>query len=79
MNKKTEYKTRDLAEASALISKGQEIKRIEREGSICYFILSDGETCKKLSNKFFFGNLQVNAREFHESMNRLKNRIFSKE
>ncbi len=76
MNKITEYKTRDLAEASALITKGQEIKRIEREGVICYFIFNDGETCKELSNKFFFGKLQVNAREFYESMNRLKNRIF---
>lgn len=77
MNTKTEYKTRDLAEASAFIANGQEFKRLEREGSICYFIFDDIETCKEISTKYFFGDLQVNAREFHEGMNRLKNRIFS--
>ncbi|MFH1863953.1 MAG: hypothetical protein ABIJ85_03545 [bacterium] len=77
MNKVTEYKTRDLAEASAFITKGQEITRIEREGAICYFVFNNSELCKELSNKFFFGNFQVNARELYESMNRLKNRIFS--
>lgn len=77
MNNFTEYKTKDLAEASALVTKGQEIINIERNGGICHFVFSDNETCKELSNKFFFGDLQVNARGYYEAMNRLKNRIFN--
>jgi len=71
-----EYKTKDLAEAAALIATGQQLQRIVREGSICFFIFTDKIYCEKVSNEFFFGNLQVNARDYHESMNRLKNRIF---
>lgn len=71
-----EYKTKDLAEASALITTGNNLKRIEREDRICFFIFEGGENCQKISNKYFFGELMVNARSFYEAMVRLKNRIF---
>lgn len=73
-----EYRTRDLAEATALIVAGIELQRIDREGSICYFIFSSTEKCTSLSNKFFFGELLVNARTYHETMNLLKNKIFER-
>ena len=74
---KNEYKTKDLAEAAALIVNGEQISRIEREGRLCWFIFEDKDKCENLSNKFFFGGLLVNAREYYEAMTRLKNRIFS--
>ena len=76
MNKKQEYKTKDLAEAAALMTAGQQPQRIEREGSICFFIFADKVKCEQLSNEFLFGNLLVNARSYYENMNRLKNKIF---
>ena len=72
------YKTKDLAETAALIVKKQPLINIEREKSICWFIFNDIETCQRISNTFFFGDLQVNAREYHDAITRLKNRIFSK-
>ena len=72
------YKTKDLAEASALILQKQQLIRIDREGSICWFVFDDYNTCVDKSNQFFFGELLVNAREFHEAMARLKNRIFAR-
>lgn len=74
--KNQEYKTKDLAEASALITNKEVLLRINRVGSVCYFVFENKEKCSKVSNDFFFGNLQVNAREFYESTIRLKNRIF---
>jgi hypothetical protein len=71
-----EYKTKDLAEASALITTGNNLLRIEREDRICFFIFQDRVNCEKVSNRYFFGNLSVNARTFYEAMVRLKNRIF---
>lgn len=71
-----EYKTKDLAEASALIASGKLLKRIDRDGRICFFIFDDKSGCEKVSNEFFFGKLLVNARDYYENMNRLKNRIF---
>lgn len=71
------YKTKDLAESAALIVQGLQLERIDREGSICWFIFNDRQKCEEISNKFFFGNLLVEARKYYEAMNRLKNRIFS--
>lgn len=71
------YKTKDLAESAALIIKNIKLIRIDREGRICWFVFDNKEECEKLSNKFFFGELQVNAREYYEALGRLKNRIFS--
>ncbi|VVA44322.1 conserved hypothetical protein [Candidatus Roizmanbacteria bacterium] len=71
------YKTKDLAEAGALILKEQGLERIEREGKVCWFIFTNKIECQKLSNQFFFGNLQANLREYHEILSRLKSRIFS--
>ena len=71
------YKTKDLAEAGALIIKKQQMIKIEREGRTCWFIFDNKKECESLSNQFFFGEFLVNARDYHEALNRLKNRIFS--
>ncbi len=71
------YKTKDLAEAAALITEGQQLDHIVREGRICWFIFNNKNQCESISYNFFFGGLLVNAREFYEMVNRLKNRIFS--
>jgi len=72
------YKTKDLAEAGVLIIKKQHLIKIEREGVICWFIFSDKLKCEQLSNLFFFGELLVNAKDYHQALSVLKNRIFSK-
>lgn len=71
-----EYKTKDLAEATALITTGNSLVGIERKEKICFFVFENKERCIEISNKYFFGDLTVNARNFHEAMVRLKNRIF---
>jgi len=71
------YKTKDLGEAAALIVRKQRLIDIEREGKTCWFVFENSQNCKELSNKFFFGELLVNARDYHESLSMLKNRIFS--
>jgi len=73
----TEYSTKDLGEASALLVGKQLFIRIDRSGSTCWFVFDNKEECKKLSDQFFFGELLVNAREYYEALGRLKNRIFS--
>ena len=73
------YKTKDLAEASLLIVKKQKMITIERDASVCWFIFTNKEDCEKLANEYYYGDLQVNPREFHEAMSRLKGRIFAQE
>lgn len=73
------YRTKDLAEASMLIVKNQTLISMEREGRICWFIFANKEECEKLSHKYYYGEVLVNALDFHEAMSRLKGRIFSQE
>lgn len=72
------YKTKDLAEAAALVVKKTPLLDIERDQSTCWFVFENKKECERLSNLFFFGELLVNAREYYEVMARLKNRIFSR-
>jgi len=71
------YKTRDLAEATALAVSKIPIIGIEKKGVYCWFVFADPSECIKISNMFFYGELLVNAREYWETTKRLKNRIFA--
>lgn len=71
------YRTKDLAEAAVLLIMKKALIGIEREGNICFFIFENKSRCEEISRQFFFDTLLVNAREYHEAITRLKNRIFS--
>ena len=73
------YKTKDLGEAAALICKTSELLGLQKDGKVVWFIFSNPASCKAISNKYFFGELLVNARDYNESLKLLKNRIFAKE
>lgn len=74
-----EYITKDLSEASVLITKQQKLQRIEREGKVCWFIFNDRKTCEELANHFWFDECLVNAKSYYEALQTLKNRIFAYE
>lgn len=71
------YSTKDLAECAALLILKQNLIRLERQGKTCWFVFQNKDICEKLSSQFFFGELLVNAREYHETLVKLKNRIFA--
>lgn len=71
------YKTKDLAEGAMLLVMKRNLLEIEREGNICFFVFENKKRCEELSQQFFFDTLLVNARDYYDAMNRLKNRIFS--
>lgn len=77
INISNEYLTRDLAEASLLLTKKQKLLRLDRQGKVCWFVFADEEKCKQLSNQFFFGVCLVNAKSYFDAIQTLKNRIFS--
>ena len=71
------YQTKDLSEAAALLTLGQKIIRIDREGGICWFVFSEKFKCQEISNSFWFDDCLVDAKSYYDSITRLKNRIFS--
>lgn len=72
------YRTRDIGEAAALLLQKQNMLSVERQGNVCWFIFKNKKTCEEISSKFFFGVLKVSARDYKETLDRLKNRIFAK-
>ena len=74
----SEYKTKDLAEASFLLTKKVKLFRIEREGTICWFVFNDKALCDKLISEFWFDNAAVPAKLFYDAVQTLKNRIFAR-
>ena len=71
------YKTKDLSESAALLLSKQHLLEIKREGKICWFIFENKQECAQISDKFFFGDLLVNAREYYQALATLKKRIFA--
>ncbi len=71
------YRTKDLSEASALLTLRQKLIDIQREGKVCWFIFENKRSCEKIANGFWFGVCMVNAKTYYQAMVTLKNRIFS--
>lgn len=73
----TEFRTKDLYEASVLHSTGQKLLRLEGQGSQYFFVFSDKDSCQKLSNSYWLGEVEVNAKSLTNSIRELKDRIFA--
>jgi hypothetical protein len=74
-DRENEYKTKDLPEVAALIIKKQGLIKIQRDGSVCWFVFQHNKKCEEISTAYYFGNLLVNAREFYETMKMLKGKV----
>jgi hypothetical protein len=77
MTDKNNYLTKDIGEATALIATGQNMIKIEKTAGICWFTFENEEKCKNLSDQYWFGQLSIEARNYKDILDRLKNRIFS--
>jgi hypothetical protein len=75
MDMKT-YKTKDLWEAAALLTSNCKLSSVLRSEKICYFCFENGILSKKLADKYYFGNLNVDAYKYQEAVAKLKREIF---
>lgn len=64
------YKTKDLGEAAALVTKGLSFLA-EFNGHVCWFVFADTDKAKDLSEEYYFNGLLVDARQFKETTQRL--------
>jgi hypothetical protein len=73
------FKTKDLAEGALLLAKGQHLNELKWDRDVCWFVFENADTCREISNQFWFGKCPVDAKTFSDSINKLKNRIFSRQ
>ena len=72
-----EYRTKDLAEAAALVTGGCRLIQVERVGGGIAWFIFDGESgCRKLADEFYFGGLVGSLKLFSENLRTLKGRLF---
>ena len=71
-----EYSTKDLGEASAILAKRIKLLRIERKSGICWFYF-DKKFATPVADRYWAGELLIDAKRYNEAERNLKTRIFS--
>lgn len=71
-----EYFTKDLGEAAAIVAKGVKLSRLEKDSSFCWFVF-DKKSSEEISNKYWSGELQLDAKKYSDSLRSLKDRLFA--
>lgn len=69
-----DYETRDLGEAAALAVVCDQFPRLRLDGTTCWFLFSVG--AGKVGEKYWSGQLEVNAKKLTTAMRELKDRLF---
>ncbi len=69
------YKTKDIGLASALMTVGEKLIEVSREGRICWFVFEGLDDCLKIDKEYWFGNLLVNAKIYKQNLDQLKGLI----
>lgn len=75
--KMNEFSVKDLGEAAVLLMAGMTLLNFENIDGICWFTFSEGDKCQSISNDYWFSEYLVDAKTYRETMNHLKNKIFS--
>ena len=70
------YRTKDLYEASAIYSSEKKLLRLEKEERFYWFIF-EGSECVKLADKYWTGEMNINAKAYADAIRSLKDRIFA--
>ena len=78
MDKRSEFLTKDLQEAGALLACNAKILRLEKESNYYLFVFDNKTLCEQLSNAFWAGELQVDAKTFSLALKTLKDRLFAR-
>jgi len=74
----TEYRTKDLGEAAALMSSSIRLLRLEKAGNIFWFIFDEKIKSERLSDEYWSGDLEVKAKSYDNALRTLKDRLFAR-
>jgi hypothetical protein len=74
-----DYTTKDLGEAAALMADNQPIRAIHWKDAVAHFVFSDRPTCEALSQRYYLGQLPLDARTLFDTMRGLKRRLYQHE
>lgn len=73
----TEFRTKDLYEASVIYALGKKLLRLEDGSNQYWFVFADNEGSKRISDSYWAGDIEVNAKALVHSIKDLKDRVFA--
>lgn len=76
-NKQKEFHTRDLSEAAAVLASNIKLLRLE-EGQGFYFFVFEDKNTQTLCDRFWAGELTVDAKKYSDALRTLKDRLFAR-
>lgn len=71
------YRIKDLYEAAVLHASQIPLLRLEFDQKQAWFIFQDSKECQETSSRYWAETLQVNAKNYADSIKSLKERIFA--
>jgi len=72
------YKTKDIYEASALLAYNLKLVRLEPEHNFYWFIFENNDVSRKTADRYWRGDLLVNAEQYADAIRTLKDRLFAR-
>lgn len=73
-----EYKTRDIGEATALLTLKRKFLRLDNDGDFFWFVFKDKKT-SLIADRYWSGALKVGAKDYNNCFKDLKDRIFARQ
>ena len=74
---KDEYFCRDLGEAAAHYCQGSQPIRLEPKEKFFLFVFLNPSSCKEIAKRYWFGELQVNAKDYFIALKNLKSLLYT--
>ena len=71
-----EFRTKDLGEAGALVTKNVRLLRLENQGEFYWFVF-ENTGAEKIADDYWNGDLLVPAKLYNDSLRSLKDRLFA--
>ncbi len=77
-NSAVTYKVKDIGEAAAQLCNAAKLLGLEKDTDFFWFVFSnENNSCNEISNRYWFGDLLINAKTFHESLRKLRDVLFA--
>ena len=71
------YQTKDIGLATALLTAGQPIKTILWKDAIAYFLFANLAACDDLQQRYYLGQLPLDARSYYDTLRGIKRRLYA--
>ena len=75
---KSNFRTKDLSEASLLYASGKKLQHPQHENGKVWFVFEDKASCEEIVHTYWRREAVINAKDYADAIRTLKDLIFNK-